>query len=360
LASSGSYTKPSQIRIAAEIGVSSTNGGGLGFWSAMPARSDSASSLTGFTGLNLKGNGNLQLYVNGAAVGSPVATFAITASTLYPLTYDVDTTTGAISNIVFNGNPVSGITSTGFTNASTAYAGVFSGAGARARAKNITITPVSVAPIQILTTGFVTNGTHQNVDGTTIGLTANLPGGNWIWGAGWNWGAPYVPATYESAPYNCLKLAEEKTALGHSLASSGSYTKPAHIRISADIGLDTTRANGGGLGFWSAMPARSDSASSLTGFTGLNLKSNGTLQLYVNGSAVGSPVSVGALTNGTFYNLSYNVDTATGAISSVVFNGAAVSGISSTGFTNAATAYAGVFSAAGARAQANNITISSW
>jgi hypothetical protein len=211
----------------------------------------------------------------------------------------------------------------------------------------------------ILATTFTPTGSRQTLNGTKIGLTTDLPNANWTWGAGWNWGSPYVPATWDSGAQNIANLAEEKTALGVSLATSGSYTKPTHLRISADLQVDATRANGGGLGFWSAMPARTDTADSLIGFTGLNLRANGDLQLYANGAAVGSPVATGALTSGTFYTLSYNIDTASGAISNVVFNGTART-FSSSAFTNAATTFAGVLTRTGARASTRNFSVKTW
>jgi len=358
LASSGSYVKPAKFRIAAEIGVTGTNGGGLGFWSVMPARSDSVSAQTGFTGLNLKANGNLQLHVNGAAVGSPAATFAIVSGTLYPLSYEVNTATGAISNVRFNGSPVTGLASTGFTNAATAYGGTMSMSGARTSMRNFQVTPAGTPAFDILVTGFVSDASRQSLDGTATGLGTNLPGGNWIWGAGWNWGAPFVHATWDPAPYNCADLAEEKTVLAHGLASSGSYVKPAKIRISAE--LSVTGTYGGGLGYWSNIPARADGGNSTTSFTGLNLKGDGSLQLYVNGTAVGSPVATIPLVSGTFYALSYDVDTATGALSNVIFNGSAVSGFSTTGFTASATSFAGGMSGVGGRTKMRNFKVSSW
>lgn len=360
LASGGSYTKPTQMHITADLSLDTTraNGGGLGFWSAMPARTDGADSLTGFTGLNLLSNGNLQLYANGAAVGSPVATGALTNGAFYTLAYDVNTSTGAISNVVFNGSAKT-FSSTAFTSSATAFAGVLSRAGARASMKNFKVTPISAAPTNVIVTSFTTTANRQTLNGTQTGVTTDLPAGNWVWGAGWNWGSPYVPATWDGGALNCANLAEEKTALGLSLASSGSYTKPAHLHVSADLQVDTTRANGGGLGFWSAMPARTDGVDSLTGFTGLNLLANGNLQLYANGAAVGSPVATGALTSGVFYTLSYNVDTGTGAISSVVFNGVPQT-FSSSAFTNAATAFGGLLTRSGARASMKNFTVTTW
>ncbi len=199
----------------------------------------------------------------------------------------------------------------------------------------------------IVATNFVSGGSNVTLDGTQVGLATNLPGGNWVWGAGWNWGSPLVNATWMGGrPKNSADLGEEKSALGISLASAGSYTKPTAFTVSADIEFigGTNAAELSGLGFWSAMPPRLDSAGSFQNFTGLAVSLGGNVQLYVNGSPVGSPAATSALAVNTFYTLNYDVNTSTGAISNVVFNGAPVSGITSAAFTDAATAFAGALS----------------
>ena len=199
-------------------------------------------------------------------------------------------------------------------------------------------------------------GGRQPLDGTQIGLGANLNGGKWVWGAGWHWGIPYVPAKWESSNLNRADLSEEKTALGISLASTASYSKPTRLRITADL---VVSHNGGGLGFWSVMPERDDHATSLTHFTGLNLKPNGDLQVIEDGIEVGSPVHTDGIANDKFNNLAYDVDTTTGAISNVVFNTKPVPGLASAAFKDSATAFGGVLSAGGGRASFNNFKVSS-
>lgn len=102
--------------------VSNGYGVGLGFYSA----TDNAAALTNFSGLLLDGAGTLGLVENGV-VGTTVAyTGPGFAKVYYALSYDVDTTTGAISNISMGDSTAdySGITSTSFTNLATKFGGI--------------------------------------------------------------------------------------------------------------------------------------------------------------------------------------------------------------------------------------------
>jgi hypothetical protein len=200
---------------------------------------------------------------------------------------------------------------------------------------------------------------HTTLDATQTGLLANTPAGKWVWGAGWNWGGPYIPAAWDAAPQSIVNLAEEKTALGISIASAGKYAKPSQLHISADLAVTGNDNGGGGLGFWSVMPARDDSGDSLVHFTGLNLMLDGGIQVYEDGAPVGAPVATLAITPGQFYTLAYDVNIDTGAISKVIFNGKPVDGLTSTAFKNAATAFAGVLSrqGGGVRVSMNNFAV---
>ena len=212
----------------------------------------------------------------------------------------------------------------------------------------------------IISTNFVSGGSNDSLDGTQIGLTTNLPGGNWIWGAGWNWSAPLVNATWMGGTLqNAASFGEEKSALGISLASEGTYTKPATIHVSALVETtDSGHPNGrNGLGFWATIPARSDSEVSFTGFTGVSFKADGTLAVIENGVA-GATASVSALAYSTLYSLSYDVDTTTGSLSNVVFNGSSVS-LSTTAFTSAATTYVGYATDTGSRGGFTTFEVSS-
>ena len=196
----------------------------------------------------------------------------------------------------------------------------------------------------IIETDFLSTGTNQGLDGTAIDLATNLPGGNWIWGAGWNWSEPVVSATWMGGrQQDAAYLGESKTALGLSVVSDASYTKPDKIRIAAGL-MSNRDPNVLGLGFWSAMPARDDAANSTENFTGLLLDvTNDTLQVYEAGvGRVGNAVDVGMeLTAGTFYNIGYDIDTTTGTISDVTLDGTTLAGLSSSAFTDSQTSYAG-------------------
>ena len=193
----------------------------------------------------------------------------------------------------------------------------------------------------IIQTSFVSTGSRAYVNGTQSGLSVNLPGGNWIWGAGWNWSAPCITATWDGLK-DCLTLGEEKSIAALSLASAGSYVKPTALTVEATIASSQKR---GGVGFWPTVPARSDANTWSTGFSGikwtLDSTPNVTLLLYANGVAQGSGVVLPANASGVG-TLRYTVDTVDGSIDSAYWNDAAISGFpSTTAFTDAATAYVG-------------------
>jgi hypothetical protein len=83
-----------------------------------------SSPSTGFTGLSASGYGALQLYSEGVAVGSAIA-YGGTYNPLAPtaLTYEIDTSSGAISDVSFgNSTATYNFSNTGsFANADTSY-----------------------------------------------------------------------------------------------------------------------------------------------------------------------------------------------------------------------------------------------
>ena len=119
------------------------------------------------------------------------------------------------------------------------------------------------------------------------------------------------------------------------ISSNGGYVKPSLLTISADIQVgtaDDSFPRGVGLGFFSSAP----SGEASTNFTGLRIKSDGTLNLVLNGTP--QAASVGPFpgwSTSLFYNLSYTINTSTGSIISVNFNGnddtAAFSGATTAG-----------------------------
>ena len=211
---------------------------------------------------------------------------------------------------------------------------------------------------EIISTKFVSGENNDNLDGTELGLATNLTGRKWSWGAGWNWGTPHINATWMGGTaQNAVDLSEEKTALAILLTSNGNYTKPAKMHIAAKLAV-AKAADGGGIGFWSILPTRDDEANAATDFTGLNLKLNGDLQLFENGNAVGKPVATGNITEGEFYDLAFDVNTKTGEISNIIFNGKPVKGIESKAFTDTATAFVGAMTMSGARGSLQSLTVS--
>lgn len=231
--------------------------------------------------------------------------------------------------------------------------------------RNLFVAPVlaislgSVGAQTIIDAGnYTSTGSNQPLNGTTLGLTTNLPGGSWVWGAGWNWAAPQVNATWLGGIQNAVALGEENTVASLSMASSGGYTKPVEFTLTADIVLAGQLTNSSAnLGYWSAQPTQSNGASSLTNFTGLTFDETGTLRLYSGGTYTGQSASLGALSEDVYYTLSYTVNTSTGAISGITFDGNAVSGFSTTAFTDAATGFVGVASGSNSRAGFDDLTV---
>ena len=226
----------------------------------------------------------------------------------------------------------------------------------------ICLSSASAAPI--ISATFVSTGSRQSLNGTQVDLTSNDPGSSWVWGGGYDWaGSPFVSATWDppGIPVNIADLSNENTALGLSLSSAGGYTKPTKFTVSANLRTTVVSTLGGsGLGTWSAMPARTNGALSITGFTGILMKptaGNGTLQLVENGALVGSAYNVGFALTTAFYGLTYTVDTSSGAISDVVFNGSSISAFSSTAFTDSATSFVGVMSGNAGRTSLNSFSV---
>jgi len=139
IASAGSYVKPPILTISADIAPRSTvgpaadgRGIGLGFFT----QTGGQFSQNYFTGLVLDASGNLNLvsdpngtgfFASGATLGTPIA-FDGTwdANQLRRLSFEVNTTTGAISNISLAGSSATyAFTTTLFTNAATTYAGAY-------------------------------------------------------------------------------------------------------------------------------------------------------------------------------------------------------------------------------------------
>ncbi|MGC8559746.1 MAG: PEP-CTERM sorting domain-containing protein [Phycisphaerae bacterium] len=121
-------------------------------------------------------------------------------------------------------------------------------------------------------------------------------------------------------------------AAGISIASANGYTEPSVLTISADLNIGTIQGGGLsdntyglGLGFWGTVPTNGQN--SFTGFTGIAMDPYGDLTFINNGSATSvtaaapssATISGGYVTG--FNTLTYTVDTTTGNITNLVFDG---------------------------------------
>jgi hypothetical protein len=128
ISSSGSYVKPSQFSLQADIMELAPSTVLLfGFYGTLPAAG--ADSMTGFTGLALHTDtGDLDLVENGVTKTQGTFSGTYNAGAYNTLAYSVDTTTGGISNVTLVGQAFS-FSTTAFTDAATAYVAVGSEAG---------------------------------------------------------------------------------------------------------------------------------------------------------------------------------------------------------------------------------------
>ncbi len=138
-----------------------------------------------------------------------------------------------------------------------------------------------------------------------------------------------------------------------SIASAGPYTKPPTITLSADLELNNIQSDGTyrgvGLGFFSGTPTGGEVT---TTFTGLSIDVNGTLRLITPNTPHGTGSTVfaasfpgpGGFSSSAFYTLSYTVNTTTGTISNVIYNGTDVSSdfaVTATGFQSTLVGFEG-------------------
>lgn len=157
ISSTGSYTKPSLLTLGLDLQMNTiaNDGGavrgiGLGFFSPTPAGGGNADS--NFTGLTVRPDGSLHLVKQGVQQLATVAAFAgFSIDTFYTLTYSVDTSTGSITNVLFNGNDdtatFSGGTSAGdftpaVTNLTGFYGSTANNAGLFGRVDNYSVSAV--------------------------------------------------------------------------------------------------------------------------------------------------------------------------------------------------------------------------
>ena len=151
LASNTGYTKPSQLQISAALytnpeAFSNTApvGAMIGFYGAAPVAGD---PIVGFSGLVVDQRGDVTLVQDGVAGSTVAYTGAYTNTNYNTLSYDINTTTGGISDVSLAGNTYN-FTATAFTDANTNYAaiGVTAPAGTNSYGgvRNFTVQTVAV------------------------------------------------------------------------------------------------------------------------------------------------------------------------------------------------------------------------
>ena len=187
--------------------------------------------------------------------------------------------------------------------------------------------------------------------------TTDLPGGTYS--------AKGNYAFYNSLNANPVVggVATVQADLGWAILLGATYNTNATISIQASInlgslasatGYNTYEARVAGLGFYTNNGATAGGA---TGFVGLSLAPDGALRLIdASASLVGSVAYTGTWNASVAHLLSYDVNTATGAISNVSLSGSTSTYAYTTAlFTSAATTYAGFYGAGDAIAQAGSL-----
>lgn len=176
----------------------------------------------------------------------------------------------------------------------------------------------------------------------------NLPGGTWQW-ARYFFYAQGINAWSTDPATHALRVTGDGGA-AVSLLSSGSYVKPTTLRISAKVSFHDTTPSSTlklRLGFWDVPQTQGH-------FTGLALDTAGGLTL-VEGGVVqaGSTVAFTGTFDPTVYRtLTYDIDAWNGTISNVSLGGSTSTyAFTTSAFTAAATAYAGVNGSNGAGLQ---------
>ena len=198
--------------------------------------------------------------------------------------------------------------------------------------------------------GVIISDTFTGTDETVVTNhtpDTNLPGGSWSQTGAGAWGNYAISS-------NTIGLNTDGSER-ISVASSGSYTKPTALSISADLKLATVDngtyvARGLGLGFWQ------NTNTGYGSFRGLFLTPNGSVTdadgVEGNGGQGYATVAwsgVGGATFDTnsFYTLSYDVDTATGRVTRVSLSGSnadfsPIVAVVTNIFTSSQTTYAGL------------------
>lgn len=193
----------------------------------------------------------------------------------------------------------------------------------------------------IVSDGFSgTNG--SDINGRTPD-GANLPGSAWqVEQQNASGASPMTIDTSAGNPAPAVNTNFNDGA-GISIASANGYVEPADLTISASV--EVNNSNSVGVGFYNSLPAQGSGA--YNNFVGVQW--NGDQHLFLeNGSSNTDLGFFGSLSMTTFYTLSYSVNTATGSISSLTFDGQSVATPATTIFAGSATNLAGFYSTSSA------------
>jgi hypothetical protein len=191
--------------------------------------------------------------------------------------------------------------------------------------------------------------------------TTNLPGQNWFsQGTGIDPNTSNNPFGLQPVINGNAALLSVNSSAFISLQSAGSYVKPAQFTVSADLMVGTTAGNftGVGIGFNNINSAFDITQEISLGANGdLNLKQ--VLIAHYNSANFSGQ----AFNPNSFYHLTYLVDTVSGGVSDVILSnafGTQFYSVSTTVFTNAKTAYVGIFAnttAAGTSGKVDNFLL---
>lgn len=195
------------------------------------------------------------------------------------------------------------------------------------------------------------------LDGTQLGLTTNAPDAVWTCGRLWNWSQPEVGYDW-GRNYNVASLGEERSCAALPLASTNDYVRPATLTVTCTFWEPSH--NGAGVGFWADepgmenWPANDNVAAALIYAPG-----SGTLRVQNGPSTTESTVSVVPANDNVRgeQTLKFTIDTETGSLSYVEWNGAPVSDLSGTAFTAANTLWVGPMSWSGGRCCFSSFTV---
>ncbi len=210
---------------------------------------------------------------------------------------------------------------------------------------------VSASANVIISDAF-TGSNNADIDGRTPDTT-NLPGGTWSkqpFNSSGTFNATVQTDDGDPAPRGQFNAAGNSNgSIAIPITSSGAYTKPTEMTLSADLAMDDSAVTRLALGFYSELPAQADGNVVTDFFTGLEIQNrnfngtlNGEMRLWENGSVVASSIAyTGTWVPTDYHTLSYTVDTTTGAITDITLEGSTSDyNFTSTAFTDANTAYA--------------------